>query len=150
MANDKEPPAARSPWGCVTGLAVLMTGTLVGGLTTWKMAMSQPWFKAGLPVAVSKVGEMIFLAVGCLAGLACVAVLYSMFCLFLDGRGTLRRWQNGARAVLLVLLAALVGLAAAAGASAVLKFVVATMPDEGLDVLTDEIPQDEPLLDDEG
>jgi NhaP-type Na+/H+ or K+/H+ antiporter len=111
--------------------------------------MSQPWFKAGLPVAVSKLGEMIFLAVGGMAGLACVAVVYSMFCLFLDGRGTLRRWQKGARALFLVLLAALVGLAAAAGASAVLKFVVATMPDEGLDVLTDEIPHDEPLLDDD-
>ncbi len=138
------PPAPdRSHWGCATGLAVLLVGTVTGGLTTRGMALSQPWFKAGVQVTVSKLGETVFLAVGGAAGLACVAVVFSMVCLVLDGRGTLRLWQKGRRALLLVLLAAIVGLIAAVGAVAILNSLVGTMPAEALDKLTDEIPAKE-------
>jgi hypothetical protein len=152
MANDVDRSSTqRWPWGCVTGLAVLLAGTATGGVMTHRMAMAHPWTKAGLPVTVTKIGEWTFLTVGCLAGLACIAIIFSMVCLFLDSRGTLRRWQKGPRALLLVLVAALVGLASAAGSTAVLQFVIDTMPDEALDVLTDEIPKEEtplPLDDD--
>jgi hypothetical protein len=137
------PATDRSHWGCATGFAVLLVGTVTGGLATRDIALSQPWFKAGVPVTVSKFGEMVFLAVGGAAGLACVAVVFSMVCLILDGRGTLRQWQKGRRALLLVLLAAIVGLIAAVGAVATLNSLAGTMPAEAMDKLTDEIPAKE-------
>ncbi|HVC95661.1 MAG TPA: hypothetical protein VND64_18350 [Pirellulales bacterium] len=141
------PATDRSRWGCATGFAVLLVGTMTSGLATRGMTLSQPWTKEGVPVTVSKPGEAIFLAVGCVAGLACVAVVFSMVCLFLDGRGTLRQWQKGRRALLLVLLAAVVGLIAAIGAAAILNSIVSTMPADALDVLTDEIPANEDSYD---
>jgi len=141
------PTTDRSRWGCATGFAVLLVGTMTGGLATRGMAVSQPWTKEGVAVTVSQPGEAIFLAVGCVAGLACVAIVFSMVCLLLDGRGTLRQWQKGRRALLLVLLAAVVGLIAAFGAMAILNSIVGTMPAEALDMLTDEIPASEDSYD---